>query len=112
MNISIEYLLGSNIRKPLILKDILDLPYFCLKFFANFNMCKFIKPIDKLTNHEFLYQPIWLNNLFCFENKPILFKNWSNSDIFYVKDLYKRDGSFFSQSDILSKIKNTRNGYG
>ena len=43
---------------------------------------------------NFIQQPLWNNEIFEYQEKSISFKNWIDSNILYVKDLFNYDGEF------------------
>ena len=53
----------------------------------------------------FLSQPIWCNNSFVKQGKPLYFEEWLKSGIFYVKELLDDEVDFLSLASACRKIK-------
>ncbi len=107
--ITTEYLITSNVRNFSIYVETLKIPTFWAEVFSSYNECKTVKGFDKMNTFDFLSQPIWLNSMFQHNNKPLLYQNWTKSNIFYVKDLFNRNGSFISETDIIEMLDNKSN---
>ena len=54
---------------------------------------------------EVLNQPLWGNRLLMCNNKCIIFKEWINSDLLYVKDLVNNSGILMRDTEIEKQIK-------
>jgi len=101
--LSLSMLLNGNItKKSLFVRQFL--PDFYSDCILSFNMCKQSKEIDEMNLHDFSTQPIWCNKLFTHKGKCLMYKHWIDSGIIYVKDLYKDDGNFLSENDVVSKL--------
>lgn len=55
---------------------------------------EFYDKVDIDSSEKILIEPIFLNNKFKIENKPIFFKKWINEEILFVKDLVDNRGCF------------------
>ena len=106
LNLPVNYIIKSNIRQPNTIHTLTNIPIFWCKVLAFFNQCKYIKPVKDMNDYDFLSQPLWLNVHFTFKDKPLLLKNWSRSNIFYVKDLFDGSGTFLTTQEILNKLIN------
>ena len=95
-NIDLNYVLKKNVRKYSDFNIVKSLPTFYKEVFCSFNESKTILPFNRLNDDLFLQQPIWNNLYFIVNRKPLLFRNWLNSGIMYVKDLYDNGGNFHS----------------
>ena len=87
----------------------LSIPVFYKEVFFAYNKCKFTKSVEKMNNYDFLSQIIWCNNMFKFNGKCILFRNWINCGIIFVKDLFKENGQLLSSTDIFGKLESKHN---
>ena len=118
-NIIHNYLISTGLNFSLILRTsfrnsetfeiIKKIPMFYQQIFTSFNLCKTIKPINDLSNFDFLTQPIWGNEYFKFRNKHLYYKSWIECGITFVKDLFDQNGHFISEDYILNVLKNTKN---
>ncbi len=106
---NIELLLKTNSRKAEWFVENFKIPPFWGEVIANFNMCKFIKPIGLMNDHDYLSQLIWGNTLFQFKNMPMLNANCIKSGFVYVKDLYNDTGDFISEQDFIEKLQKKAN---
>lgn len=61
--------------------------------------------MTKLSVINFAKQPIWNNNLFQFDSKTMFHKNWIQSGIMYVKDLFNADGQFKTLQELSPTLK-------
>ena len=109
IGINVNVILKMSFRKIESLDVIKKLPSFYQQLFLSFNMCKFIKPINKMSNFEMLSQPIWGNELFKSKEKCLFFKNWIESGFLLVKDLFESNGTFVSEEHILNDLNDKHN---
>ena len=115
-NMFVQYLERSGITPPILqqinFRDITKfemlsgLPIFYKEIIGAYNYCKYIKPLEKLSNYEFLTQIIWGIELFKVKNTPLNFKHWIQSEIIFVKDLFNENGELLNENFILSKLWN------
>ena len=70
-----------------------------------YNHAKHIKPFNKMSKHEVIEQPLWGNEHFRIRNTCLYYKQWVDSNILYVKDLIKHDGSMKTENDFYNTIK-------
>ena len=108
-NIDLNYVLKTNVRKYSDFNIVKSLPTFYKEVFCSFNESKTILPFNRLNDDLFLQQPIWNNLYFIVNRKPLLFRNWLNSGIMYVKDLYDNGGNFHSIMHFQNIIVNKSN---
>lgn len=85
------------------------LPQFYKDVCLCFNQAKQSKPFELLSNRELMEEILWGNELFMSSNRTLLFQNWTQSDVIYVKDILDCNGEMLSISDIKAKLRNTRN---
>ena len=104
-NIDINYIIKSSITKV----KLLNIPYFWAQVFAYVNECKTLVKNELLNTHDFLAEPIWLNERFCINKKPVFISNWTKSNILYVKDLFDDHGHLKSEENIFQNLINKRN---
>ena len=119
-NIFVHYLNNCGITLPILLqmnfRDITKfemltgLPVFFKEIISAYNTCKYIKPLEKLSNYEFLTQIIWGNELFKMNNTPLCFKHWIKSGLIFVKDLLNENGELLNEAFILSVLQ-TKNDW-
>ncbi len=107
--IDCNYLLKCNITDPEKLIRDLNLPRFWAEVFVSINQCKSNKMTEKMSNSEFLSEPIWLNNRFKYRKSPIFISNWAKSNIHYVKDLYDNTGEFKNERILMDMLTNKSN---
>ena len=69
IHFNIQVVLKTSFRTSDSFCAIKKLPKFYQQIFISLNRCKTIKPINKLSNFEFLIQPIWGNEYFKFKKK-------------------------------------------
>ena len=53
---------------------------------------KNIQNITAMSTETFLSQPLWNNGLFVYKGKTLFFKEWSKSNLLYVKDIVDVNG--------------------
>ena len=68
------------------------LPMFYQQVFISFNECKKYPNITTMSTETFLSQPLWNNRLFVYKGKTLFFKEWSKSNLLYVKDIVDVNG--------------------
>ena len=110
INIDVNYLLTLTERKIKDFKIISSLPTFYMEIFCCFNECKRKTEISHLSSANFIQQPLWNNEIFGYQEKSISFKNWIDSNILYVKDLFNYDGEFKKLHDFSNVLVNKSNG--
>ena len=103
------YLLKINVRNIADLIIVKNLPGFYKEVFCSFNECKTITPLNKLNSDVFLQQVIWNNVYFTTKGRPLMFRNWLDSNVYYVKDLYDNDGNFHNIEHFSNIIRNKSN---
>ena len=103
------YLLKINVRNIADLNIVKNLPGFYKEVFCSFNECKTITPLNKLNSDVFLQQVIWNNVYFTTKGRPLMFRNWLDSNIHYLKDLYDNDGHFHNIEHFSNIIRNKSN---
>ena len=104
MSITTNLLLKMNFCKIDKFGVFLKAPPFYQQIIISYNLCKTIRPINKLNTVEILSQPLWGNEYFKSKGKCLYYKNWLESGFLYVKDLVEHDGSFISEHNILQKL--------
>ena len=104
MSITTNLLLKMNFRKIDEFGVFLKVPPFYQQIIISYNLCKTIRPINKLNTVEILSQPLWGNEYFKSKGKCLYYKNWLESGFLHVKDLVEHDGSFISEHNILQKL--------
>ena len=109
LGLTLDQVIQMNFRKTENFEAITFIPNFYQQILVSLNTCKKIKPSEKLTSTEFFSQPIWGNEYFKTRNQLLYLKNWVNSGILYVKDLFDKDGQFISERNILYTLQNTTN---
>ncbi len=107
--LNIDYLIKSTVTNPNVFIKELKLPKFWAQMFASLNECKTPKKLERLSDYEFLTMPLWFNKHLIFKNKIIHFKNWSKSNLLYVRDLYKTNGNFISENVLFQTLANKSN---
>ena len=65
--------------------------------------------MKNLSSTKFLLQPIWNNVLFTYKDKTLFFQNWVKSNILYVKDIFKDDGTLKTLNDHQDILLNKSN---
>ena len=65
--------------------------------------------IMQLSNHNFLTSSIWGNKKFKFKNRCLFFRNWIESGIIFIKDLYDVNGDFIEEATLFNKLVNKTN---
>ena len=106
INLNMSLILRTTFRKSDSFDIIKKIPMFCQQIFISLNEWKTIKPINNLSNFEFLTQPLWGNEYFKFKNKHLYFRNWIKSNIILIKDLFDKNGCFIGEENLLIKLKN------
>ena len=109
INLNMSLILRTTFRKSDSFDIIKKIPMFYQQIFISLNECKTIKPINNLSNFEFLTQPLWGNEYFKFKNKHLYYRNWIESNIIFIKDLFDKNGFFISEENLLIKLKNKQN---
>ena len=104
MSITTNLLLKMNFHKIDEFGVFLKVPPFYQQIIISDNLCKTIRPINKLNTVEILSQPLWGNEYFKSKGKCLYYKNWLESGFLHVKDLVEHDGSFISEHNILQKL--------
>ena len=65
--------------------------------------------VHQLSSDVFLQQVIWNNVYFTTKGRPLMYRNWLNSNVHYVKDLYDDDGNFRDIEHFSNIIRNKSN---
>ena len=108
-NISIfDVLKTSEYNNPYFFK-MLKLPMFYENIFSAFNKSKKQRDLSSLKRDEFLSQFIWNNILFKHKSKTLCFKNWIQSGILYIKDIFDEYGEMHNISYFTNKLKKKNN---
>ena len=107
--LSLPQFLRTNFRTSSSCPVVKKLSQFYQDIFTSYNKCKSIKQFDRMSSSEYFSQIIWCNELFKVKNKCICFKNWINSGIIYVKDLFTLDGMWMSEEEIIRKLIKSSN---
>ena len=102
-------ILRTTFRKSDSFDIIKKIPMFYQQTFISLNECKTIKPLNNLSNFEFLTQSLWGKEYFKFKNEHLYYRNWIESNIIFIKDLFDKNGCFISEENVLIKLKNTQN---
>jgi hypothetical protein len=55
-----------------------------------------VKDDPSTAPEEILSQPIWHNGRIRVGGQPVFFSHWAKSDMFFINDLIKEDGSLLS----------------
>ena len=108
-SINLNFLLRTTERNIKKFSMIEKFPLFYKEVFVNFNNAKRLENVKNLSSTKFLLQPIWNNVLFTYKDKTLFFHNWVKSNILYVKDIFKDDGTLKTLNDyqdiLLNKSK-------
>ncbi len=107
--LDIEYLVKCTITDVNLLSKSLKIPLFWAQVFAYANQCKSIVNDNLLSDSNFLSEPIWLNERFKINKKPVFISNWSKSNIRYVKDLFDQQGNFITERNLLETLRHKTN---
>ena len=83
---------------------LLSIPQFYQDIWLSFYECKSISPMNELNNFNFLTCTIWGNSRLKFKNKCLFFKNWIESGIIFIKDLYDENGHCIDEKTLLDKL--------
>ncbi len=103
-----NYLAKTTLKDPKMLSTMLKIPIFWAEVVCYANECKSQIDNNSLNSDDFLSEPIWLNDRFRLNNKPILISNWTKSSILYVKDIFS-NGSLINEQILLDKLQNKSN---
>ena len=104
---TVETLLKCTLTTMKSFSHLSFLPEFYPDIFMNFSKSKQCTKLHK--SSDVLSEIIWGNELFQFKNKCLYFKNWIESGLLYVKDLFSKDGTFIDEKDVLIRLKHKSN---
>ena len=108
-SINLNFLLRTTERNIKKFSMIEKFPLFYKEVFVNFNNAKRLENVKNLSSTKFLLQPIWNNVLFTYKDKTLFFHNWVKSNILYVKDIFKDDGTLKTLNDYQDILLNKSN---
>ena len=108
-HLDIRYVLSMSLKDKKYFPQIENIPDFYRDMFVYYNQIKCIKSESLLSDHEYLEQPLFGNELFQVDGKCLFLVNWIKSNILYVKDLVDGNGTIYTDSVLYNKIECKQN---
>ena len=109
IGLNIDLVLKFTIKGIENLSCLKLLPIFYQDILLSYISCKSNKPIERMNSFDFFSMPIWGNQLFMVRNECLLYKNWINVNIVYVKDLFDENSHFLSELSVFNRLIVKRN---
>ena len=88
--ICLKTVIDGGIKHSNVLKALTGITDFYAECVTCFNSCN---SYYDTTSYSYLAQPIWCNTNITFKDKPVLFRNWTNNKILWLKDILGKDGT-------------------
>jgi len=107
--VDLDYMLKMNVKKENECLIYSMIPQFYREVLLSFNNCKYNKQANLLNTHDYLSSPLMGNVLIKHKGKCLYLKNWLQSNIRYVKDLYDKNGNFMNETVLQQKLCNKTN---
>lgn len=108
IGLEIKHVVLMNFTNMKMMEVLSNIPAFYVDVFCSYNESKQIKQLNHMTSDEFLSMIIWGQKLFQKGGQCLFMKNWIDSGIVFVKDLFV-NGKFVTEDQILSKLQNKSN---
>ena len=103
------YLFRFNFKDDKLFPAITKLPKFYVQVLTSYNRCKQETNKTNANNYHTLTQPLWGNTSFLANGKTLFFPEFTNSNIYYLKDLVNEDGRFKSDNELYNTVSKKNN---
>ncbi len=85
------------------------LPEFYHDIITSFHKCKTYIENNKLSEHSFFTETLWLNERYKFKNQYIYYKHWIESGFIKIKDFFDENGQILSDNIFYENLKKKTN---
>ena len=109
LGLTIDQLFLTNIMCDKTGLSLSVIPLFYRNIVYSYNKVKFTKTLSQMNSYDFLCQPLFYNELFVWKTSPIAYKNWLESGIFFVCDMFDERGNVITCDVLLNRLEQKSN---